>query len=284
MRNFQPFSINRRGDLIEFARPQVMGILNITPDSFYSQSRTTTQKAITDRIEKMLNEGVDIIDIGAYSSRPGAADVSPAEECRRLELGMKILRELAPTTLVSVDTFRADVAKEAILNFNVDIINDISGGDLDNDMFDMVATLNVPYILMHMRGTPTTMNTMTDYDNITVDVIKSLSDKINRLSLMGVNDIIVDPGFGFSKNVTQNYELLRNLEIFHALEKPLLVGISRKSMIYRPLNCAPEDALNGTTILNTISLLAGASILRVHDVKEASEAVKLVELTTTENN
>lgn len=282
MRRFQPFSINKRGDLIEFARPQVMGILNITPDSFYSQSRTTTQKAIADRIEKMLNEGVDIIDIGAYSSRPGAADVSPAEECRRLELGMKILRELAPTTLVSVDTFRADVAKEAILNFNVDIINDISGGDLDNDMFDMVATLNVPYILMHMRGTPTTMNTMTDYDNITVDVIKSLSGKINRLSLMGVNDIIVDPGFGFSKNVTQNYELLRNLEIFHALEKPLLVGISRKSMIYRPLNCAPEDALNGTTVLNTISLLAGASILRVHDVKDAVEAVKLVELTTSQ--
>lgn len=270
--------------MIEFTRPQVMGILNITPDSFYSQSRTITPQAIADRISRMLNEGVNIIDIGAYSSRPGAIDISQAEECRRLELGMKILRELAPTILVSVDTFRANVAKEAITNLSVDIINDISGGDLDKNMFETVASLNVPYILMHMRGTPTTMDSLTDYDNITVDVIKDLSTKINHLSLMGVNDIIVDPGFGFSKNIAQNYELLRNLNAFHALEKPLLVGISRKSMIYRPLNCRPEDAINGTTILNTISLLAGASILRVHDIRETKEAIKLVELTATQTN
>lgn len=264
--------------MIEFSHPQVMGILNITPDSFYDTSRVTEEKAIASRIEQIISEGANIIDIGAYSSRPGAEIVSVDEEYRRLKLGMKILRSINSNILVSVDTFRADIARKAIEELDADIINDISGGDLDEKMFETVAQLNVPYIIMHMRGTPENMMTMTEYSNVTVDVIKSLAEKVNRLALLGVNDIIVDPGFGFSKTIGQNYELLKNLEIFHELDKPLLVGVSRKSMIYRSLDTTPQNALNGTTVLNTIALLAGASILRVHDVKEAVEAIKLIEL------
>lgn len=278
MHRFVPFSINREGELIEFSHPQVMGILNITPDSFYDTSRVTEEKAIASRIEQIISEGANIIDIGAYSSRPGAEIVSVDEEYRRLKLGMKILRSINSNILVSVDTFRADIARKAIEELDADIINDISGGDLDEKMFETVAQLNVPYIIMHMRGTPENMMTMTEYSNVTVDVIKSLAEKVNRLALLGVNDIIVDPGFGFSKTIGQNYELLKNLEIFHELDKPLLVGVSRKSMIYRSLDTTPQNALNGTTVLNTIALLAGASILRVHDVKEAVEAIKLIEL------
>lgn len=283
MHRFVPFSINRKGELIEFSRPQVMGILNITPDSFYADSRATEEKSIASRIEQIISEGANIIDIGAYSSRPGAETIPADEEYRRLELGLKILRSIDSHILVSVDTFRADVARKAIENLGADIINDISGGDIDEKMFETVAQLNVPYILMHMRGTPENMATMTDYANVTVEVIKSLADKVNRLALLGVNDVIVDPGFGFSKTIEQNYELLNNLEIFHELDRPMLVGVSRKSMIYRPLGSTPQEALNGTTVLNTIALLAGASILRVHDVKEAVEAIKLVELTQHNN-
>ena len=279
MHRFVPFSINRKGELIEFSRPQVMGILNITPDSFYADSRATEEKSIASRIEQIISEGANIIDIGAYSSRPGAETIPADEEYRRLGLGMKILRSIDSRILVSVDTFRADVARKAIEYLGADIINDISGGDLDEKMFETAAQLNVPYILMHMRGTPENMASMTDYTNVTVEVIKSLAEKVNRLALLGVNDVIVDPGFGFSKTIEQNYELLKNLEIFHELDRPLLVGISRKSMIYKPLSSTPQEVLNGTTVLNTIALLAGASILRVHDVKEAVEAIKLVELT-----
>lgn len=260
-----------------------MGILNITPDSFYADSRATHEEEIASRIEQIISEGANIIDIGAYSSRPGAEVVSVEEEYQRLKLGMRILRSIDSNILVSVDTFRADVARKAIDNLGADIINDISGGDLDEKMFETAAQLNVPYILMHMRGTPKNMASMTDYTNVTVEVIKSLADKVNRLALLGVNDVIVDPGFGFSKTIEQNYELLKNLEIFHELDRPMLVGVSRKSMIYKPLNSTPQEALNGTTVLNTIALLTGASILRVHDVKEAVEAIKLVELTQHNN-
>ncbi len=271
--------MNIRGVLREFSQPQVMGILNVTPDSFYADSRSVDEAEVALCVEKMLADGADMIDIGAYSSRPGAGDVSVDEECRRLEMGLKIVRSIAPEAIVSVDTFRADVARRAVDGMGADVINDISGGNLDERMFETVAELNVPYVAMHMRGTPATMGAMTDYDNVTVDVVKSLSEKVNRLALMGVNDVIVDPGFGFGKTTEQNYELLRNLEVFHVLERPLLVGVSRKSMIYRPLSATPQEALNGTTVINTMALLAGASILRVHDAKEAREAVALVNMT-----
>lgn len=280
---FQPFSINLRGKLHEFDRPQIMGILNVTPDSFFAGSRTIDEGSIARRVESLVSQGVDIIDIGAYSSRPGADAVTVDEEIARLSRGMRLLREIAPDTIVSVDTFRADVARRAVEEMGVDIVNDISGGDLDSRMFETIAQINVPYIIMHMRGTPDTMNTLCDYSDVTADVIHNLSQKTRRLALLGVNDVIIDPGFGFSKNIEQNFEMLRNLEAFHALERPLLVGISRKSMIYRPLATSPDEALNGTTVLNTIALLSGAAILRVHDVKEAIEAVRLVNLTYLSN-
>lgn len=280
MRKFTPFSLNLKGRLIEFDRPQVMGILNITPDSFFAGSRTVDDDAIAQRVTRMIAEGADMIDIGAYSSRPGADEVSPDEEIARLRRGMKVLRSINRDIIVSVDTFRADVAEAAVTEMGVDIINDISGGDLDGNMFGTVARLGVPYILMHMRGTPATMNTLTDYDDVTAGVIRELSEKVNRLSLLGVNDVIIDPGFGFSKTLVQNYKLLHDLEVLHVFNRPLLVGVSRKSMIYRVLDTAPDAALNGTTVINTVALLAGASILRVHDVSQAAEAVKLTNMIT----
>lgn len=283
MRRFKPFSINRNGKLIEFDQPQVMGILNVTPDSFYDQSRTFNEEAIAAHIRQMLDEGVDIIDVGAYSSRPGADFVSEEEEFQRLALGMSILRDIDDRILVSVDTFRSKIAEKLVSDYGVDIINDISGGDLDSRMIETVSDLKVPYIAMHMRGTPSTMQQMAQYDNVTADVIKEMSEKLVRLSLAGVNDVIIDPGFGFSKTIAQNYELMHNLEIFHTLEKPILVGVSRKSMIYNALNTTPQKSLNGTSILNTYALLSGASILRVHDVREAVEAVKLMNFTLKAN-
>lgn len=275
---FTPFSLNIGGTLHEFFRPQVMGILNITPDSFYAQSRTFDLKAVSNQVHLLLAHGADMIDIGAYSSRPGADDVTPEEELRRLEMGLKVIRDIDSDIIVSVDTFRADVAREAIA-MGANIINDISGGNLDDKMFDTVASLKVPYILMHMRGTPQTMSSLTQYDDITADVISDLSEKVNRLSLLGVNDVIVDPGFGFGKTIEQNFEMMRNLEAFNVFGCPVLVGISRKSMIYRTLDISAEQALSGTTTLNTMALLSGASILRVHDVKEARQSIKLLELT-----
>lgn len=279
MLEFKPFTINRRGTLLQYDRPLVMGIINVTPDSFYAESRVNDTDNIKRRVATMIEEGADWIDLGGYSSRPGAEDVSPQEEIDRLAAGMQAIRSVNADIPVSIDTFRAEVAETAITQLDADIINDISGGNLDDKMFDTVAKLNVPYILMHMRGTPSTMSSLDRYNDVTAEVLAELSAKIERLSLLGVKDIIVDPGFGFAKNVEQNYTLLRNLKLFNILDRPLLVGVSRKSMIYRPLDITPQQSLNGTTVINTISLLSGAAILRVHDVKEAAEAVKIINLT-----
>lgn len=276
---FQPFTLNIKGDLRCYERPQIMGIVNVTPDSFFPDSRTLGGDAIKRRVENMLEAGADFLDVGAYSARPGADDVSVQEEIDRLGVGMDAVRSVSTDIPVSVDTFRAKVAEIAVRDLDVDIINDISGGNLDEQMFDTVASLNVPYVLMHMRGTPATMQTMTDYNDVTADVILDLSQKLRVLRLKGVSDVIVDPGFGFGKTLEQNYELIRNLELFQSqLNAPVLVGISRKSMITRALGIAPSDALNGTTVLNTISLIKGAAFLRVHDVKEAVQVLKLYEL------
>lgn len=282
MHHFKPFTLNLKGKLLECQRPLVMGIVNITDDSFYAPSRVNLDDDIKRRVEAMIQYGADIIDLGAYSTRPGAADISPEMESRRIERGMETIRRISSDIPVSIDTFRSSVALRAITEFGADIINDISGGDLDPDMYGIVAQLNVPYILSHTRGTPSTMSSLTEYENVTADVLAELGEKINRLALMGVNDIIVDPGFGFAKSIGQNFELLRNLELFHLFERPLLVGISRKSMIYRSLDTDPANALAGTIAANTIALSKGASILRVHDVKEAVDTAKIVQLTYPE--
>lgn len=284
MNDFIPYSICLHGKTIEITKPWVMGILNVTPDSFYGNSRCNEESAIAVRVRQIVNEGAKIIDIGGYSSRPGAKDITPEEEFRRLSQGIKLIKQIAPETYISVDTFRADIARRCVEDLGVNMINDISGGTLDERMFDTVAELQVPYILMHMRGTPGTMQLFTQYDSVTHDVINELSKKVHILKKKGVKDIIIDPGFGFAKTINQNYELLNHLDEFHTLAMPLLVGISRKSMIYKPLNATPETALNGTTILNTMAIMKGAHILRVHDVKEAIETIKLVNLTTNYNS
>lgn len=280
---FAPFSLNLKGCLHIFSRPQVMGILNVTPDSFYSGSRTMSDSEIGHRVESMIADGADFIDVGAYSSRPGAAEVSVEEEISRLRKGMSVLRKLAPEIPVSVDTFRASVAKVAIEELGADIINDISGGSLDPEMLATVAELKAPYILMHMRGTPATMQQYTDYDNVTADVILDLSSKLRQLRLLGVADVIIDPGFGFSKTAGQNFELMRNLSDFSSLECPVLVGISRKSMITRTLGIEASEALAPTVALNAIALTKGAAFIRVHDVREAAQTVSLFNLTYPQN-
>ncbi len=277
---FQPFSLNIKGELRWYNRPQVMGILNVTPDSFYCGSRAMDEISISERVKKLIVDGADMIDIGAYSSRPGADDVPVEEEISRLRLGMGIIRQINTEIPVSVDTFRAGVAKMAIEEFGADMINDISGGDLDVDMYDAVAEMNVPYILMHMRGTPETMMRHTDYVDVTADVIDDLSRKLRELHLKGVSDVIVDPGFGFSKTCDQNFIMMKHLRSFDVLGCPVLVGVSRKSMITRSLSISSEESLSATVALNTIALTKGASIIRVHDVKEAVQAVKLFELST----
>lgn len=276
---FKPFSLNIHGRLIEYDRPAVMGIINVTPDSFYAGSRTPADE-IGRRVRSMIDDGADMIDIGGYSSRSGAAEVSESEEIDRLSEGMAALREAAPDVVVSVDTFRASVAKVAIEQMGADIVNDISGGDLDGRMFETVASLRVPYILMHMRGTPADMQTLTEYpDGVTAEVLRDLSVKLRTLRLAGVNDVIVDPGFGFAKTLEQNYRLMADLPMFaEMLDAPVLVGVSRKSMVTRALGITAKDALNGTTVLNTIALLGGAQILRVHDVKACAEAVRIVSM------
>lgn len=273
----KPYSLNLRGQLTEITSPQVMGIVNVTPDSFYAQSRKQTAREIGEQVDKMLNEGADMIDVGAYSSRPGADDVSPEEEMDRLARGLDIIREQHSEVIVSVDTFRAKVAKECVERYGADIINDISGGDLDPEMFETAAALNVPYILMHMKGTPQNMQKAPCYDHLMSEMLQYFAERINRLHLLGLNDIILDPGFGFAKTLDHNYQLMKHLSELHTLGLPLLAGISRKSMIYRLLDSTPQEALNGTTVLNTLALVQGASILRVHDVKAACEAVKIVE-------
>lgn len=275
MYHFTPYNLTLRGSIVNINEPWVMGILNLTPDSFYSDSRCNESTMIEQRVNQIITEGAKIIDIGGYSSRPGANDITPDEEYSRLATGLDIIKRIAPNAIISVDTFRADVARRCVNNWGVDIINDISGGNLDAEMFDTVASLGVPYILMHMRGTPSTMQQFTQYNDATLDVINDLSQKVSILKEKGVKDIIIDPGFGFSKTLEQNYTLLNNLEKFQSLNAPLLVGVSRKSMIYNTLGGSPDTALNGTTVINTLALTKGAHILRVHDVKEAVEAIKL---------
>lgn len=265
-------TLNLRGRLYPIDQPKIMGILNVTPDSFYAESRTPDDQHIAQRIEKLMSEGADMIDIGGYSSRPGADDVSPEEEMERLRRGLRMVRRLYPEVPVSVDTFRADVAKMCIEEEGADIINDISGGMMDRQMFRTVARLGVPYILMHMQGTPDSMQNAPHYDNLRQEVMLYFAQRIDSLCQMGAKDIIVDPGFGFGKTLEHNYELLNHMEDFHVFRLPLLVGISRKSMIYKLLGGTPQTSLNGTTVINTISLMKGAHILRVHDVKEAVEA------------
>lgn len=272
------YTINVNGKLIDLGQPQVMGILNVTPDSFYSGSRKQSEEDIRSRVKQIVDEGGQMIDIGAYSSRPGADDVSAEEEMARLRKGMKIVNEIAPDMPVSVDTFRADVAKMCVEELGVGIINDISGGELDKNMFATVAKLGVPYILMHMKGTPQTMQQAPHYDDLMKEILLYFAEKIQQLRDLGQKDIILDPGYGFAKTIEHNYHLLHHQEMLNVFELPLLVGISRKSMIYRLLGGTPEESLNGTSVLNTIALQKGASILRVHDVKECVEVVKIVEM------
>ena len=269
--------INVNGSLLDLSVPCVMGILNITPDSFYAGSRMQTEAEITARAQQILDEGAGIIDIGAYSSRSNAENVSSHEEMERLRMGLEILRKTQPGAVISVDTFRADVARMCVEEYGVAIINDIAAGEMDADMFRTVAELNVPYIMMHMQGTPQNMQQHPHYDNLLKEVFLYFAQKVQQLRDLGMKDIILDPGFGFGKTVEHNYELLAHLEEFRVFELPLLVGVSRKSMIYRLLGNTPQDALNGTTVLDTICLLKGADILRVHDVREAVETVKIVE-------
>ena len=270
-------TINIKGELFSLDRPVVMGILNVTPDSFFAGSRKRTETEITTRIEEILAQGGDWIDIGGYSSRPDATPVTTDEEMRRLELGLEILRHDYPSVPVSVDTFRADVARCCVEKYGVAMINDISAGELDPEMFRTVADLKVPYIMMHMRGTPQTMASLTDYTNLMDEIMLYFAEKVRQLRLMGVSDLILDPGFGFSKTLEQNYELMAHLREFGIFDLPILVGISRKRMIYQLLGGTPEESLNGTTALHTYALLNGADILRVHDVKEAVEAVRIVQ-------
>ena len=269
--------ININGSLLDLSTPCVMGILNVTPDSFYAGSRMQTEAEIAGRARQILDEGAAIIDIGAYSSLPNAENVSPHEEMERLRMGLEILRKTHPEAVISVDTFRADVAKMCVEEYGVAIINDIAAGEMDAEMFRTVAELNVPYIMMHMQGTPQSMQQHPHYDNLLKEVFMYFARKVQQLRDLGVKDIILDPGFGFGKTVEHNYELLAHLEEFRIFELPLLVGVSRKSMIYRLLGNTPQDALNGTTVLDTICLMKGADILRVHDVREAVETVKIVE-------
>lgn len=270
--------INIKGKLCDLSHPVVMGILNITPDSFFDGGKYFSESdKIKARIDQILTEGGKIIDIGAYSSRPGADDVSEDEEYRRLARAFDVIAANYSDLTISVDTFRSGIARKAVLEFGADIINDISAGEIDKNMFTTVAELNVPYILMHMQGRPADMQDSPTYADVVEDIVLYLSRKVMELRQLGVKDIIIDPGFGFGKTLEQNYALLNRLEAFDVFELPLLVGISRKSMIYKLLNKTPQESLNGTTVLNTLALTKGASILRVHDVKEAVECVTIFE-------
>lgn len=270
-----PFTLNIRGTLRQFVRPTVMGILNVTPDSFYEKSRTTSEDMIARRVRTLIDEGADFIDIGAYSTRPGATDIPVDEEIRRLKSGMKILREITTEAIVSVDTFRAEVAETAVSELGCDIINDISGGTLDPEMFSTAARLQVPYILAHTRGTPTDMHSYARYEDITSDVLYELGERLQQLALEGVCDIVVDPGIGFAKTTEQNYRLIHDLETFGVLHRPVMVGVSRKSLITDLLGISADDALEATTALNAMCLDRGASILRVHDVKTAADCIRI---------
>ena len=267
-------TINCKGNLIDLASPKVMGILNITPNSFYDGGKFIEENDILLQVKKMISEGATFIDIGAYSSKPKAEYVSEEKELKRIVPVVSLIQKHFPKTLISIDTFRSEVARICIEN-GASIINDISAGSVDEKMMETVAKYNVPYIMMHKRGTPETMQSMAHYDNIVKELLLFFSEKVSAARSFGINDLIIDPGFGFAKTIDQNYELLEKLELFNILELPLLVGVSRKSMIYNLFKYTPEEALNGTTVLNTIALTKGAKILRVHDVKEAMECVTL---------
>ena len=274
------YNINVGGRLLDFRKPRVMGILNVTPDSFFADSRKQSERDIRDRAEQIVREGAAIIDVGAYSSRSGADDVSAKEEMERLRLGLSAVRNACPDAIVSVDTFRSDVARMCVEEYGVGIINDISGGEMDKDMFATVAKLGVAYVLMHMQGTPQSMQDCPQYGNVALEVARYLAERVQRLRDLGQKDIILDPGFGFGKTLRHNYELLESLDYIKDMAQlPLLVGVSRKSMVYKPLGISPEEALNGTTVLNTMALMKGADVLRVHDVKACAEAVELFMLT-----
>ncbi|WP_142531831.1 dihydropteroate synthase [Saccharicrinis carchari] len=271
-----PTIMNCNGKLIDLSKPRVMGILNITPDSFYDGGKYNTGTTILNRVRQMHAEGADIIDIGAYSSRPGAQHITAEKEWDRLAEVLELLRKEKPDMLISVDTFRAEIAKRAVQEYEVDIINDISAGEMDRQMFATMAELNVPYIIMHMKGTPQSMQQNPVYKkDVVFEVMDFLAEKKRQLSLMGVHDVIIDPGFGFGKTLEHNYALMNRLNQLKILELPMLVGVSRKSMIYKLLGGSPQEALNGTTALNMMALQQGANILRVHDVKEAGECVRI---------
>lgn len=265
-----------KGNIIDTSNPIVMAIINSTPDSFYSGSRHSCKEEVKKSAEKAIKDGASILDVGGYSTRPGAPEVSEQEEIDRVCMALEAIREDWPKIPISVDTFRSSVAKISVKEFKADIINDVYGGEIDKTLFSTMAELQVPYILMHSKGTPQTMQSMTDYSDFESDVLKYFSQKIKELRDAGFNkEIIIDPGYGFAKTVEQNYQLLNDLEIFECFNAPILVGISRKSMIFKPLETTPLEALNGTTILNTFAIERGANILRVHDVKEAMEVIKL---------
>lgn len=269
-------TLNLRGGLFDLNTPKVMGILNVTPDSFYDGGRYTDDQSILVQVEKMQRDGADMIDVGGYSTRPGAKEISVGEELSRVVNAIRIIIKAFPESILSVDTFRSSIAKAAVLE-GACMINDISGGEMDEKMFDTVASLQVPFVLMHMRGTPQSMSRLSEYDNLLKDIVDYFHKKINRLLELGVNDIIIDPGFGFAKTVEQNFELLKNLNYLKILGKPILAGLSRKSTIWRTLETSPEESLNGTTVLNTVALLNGANLLRVHDVREAVECIRLID-------
>ena len=267
-------TINCKGQLIDLSIPKVMGILNVTPNSFFDGGKYKNEDEIISQVDKMLGSGATFIDIGAYSSKPSAEFVSEKEEIERIVPVIELILKHFPDTLLSIDTFRAEVAKTSIEN-GAAIINDIAAGELDDDMFNVIAQYNVPYIMMHMRGNPQTMQSLTQYDDIVKEMLFYFSEKVKKARGIGINDLILDPGFGFAKTTDQNYEVLQKMELFNLLGLPVLAGVSRKSMIYKTLNNSAQEALNGTTVINTIALTKGAKILRVHDVKEAMECVTL---------
>ncbi len=267
-------TINCKGLLVDLSAPKVMGILNVTPNSFFDGGKYKNETEILSQVEKMIVDGATFIDIGAYSSKPNAEFVSEQEEISRIVPVVDLILKHFPETILSIDTFRSEVAKASIEN-GAAIINDIAAGNLDDKMFEIIAKYNVPYIMMHMRGNPQTMQTLTDYDDIVKEILFYFSEKVAKARSFGINDLIIDPGFGFAKTIAQNYEVFQKMELLNILELPLLVGISRKSMIYKTLGTTIENALNGTTVLNTLALTKGAKILRVHDVKEAVECVTL---------
>lgn len=269
-------TINIKGSLLDLSTPKVMGILNVTPDSFYENSRISKEEDIISQVETMITDGMDIVDVGGYSSRPGAKDVSEEEEIERVVPVIKIISDSFPNLPISIDTFRTKVA-EASIKVGAGIINDISAGEMDKAMFDFVSEVNVPYIAMHMKGNPNNMQVNPEYTDVIQEILKYFSEKVNRLRQLNVNDIILDPGFGFGKTLNHNYEILNKFELLKSLDLPILTGVSRKSMINKVLGTTPEEALNGTSVLNAVALTKGTNILRVHDVKEAKQAILLTQ-------